>query len=127
MTEPRVAALLVADAALFATLVVVRGKHPRVVWPWEQPLGHRVPQLAGVAALKVGASARADEQRIAGEHAIAEVVADAFGGVTGRRDDFEDERADRAPIAAGDAQRVARDGAVAWHDRPRATPFGERV
>ena len=74
--------------------IVVAGKHQGGVGQGEKFLLDAVVQGAGVAAGKVGAPGTVDEQRVSGEHAVADVQADAVGRMAGRRQHAEYEPAD---------------------------------
>ena len=69
--QARIVALLLADGGHGVAFVVVRGKHHGLVGQPQQLAEQRFILRARVAVLEIGAAGAADQQRVAGEHAVA--------------------------------------------------------
>ena len=72
--ESRVARPLLADRRHAALLVVVRREDEAVVGQREELVVHAAVERHRVAVLEIGAPAAVDQQRVAGEDAVGEVV-----------------------------------------------------
>src|SRR4029077_14767699 len=75
--------LFLSDAADPAALVVVPGVDQGLLVQPEELLGDAVPEGLGAAVLEIGPSAAADQQGVAGAHAVAPQVAHASRRVPG--------------------------------------------
>ena len=104
----------------------MRGKDQRL---FRQP--HQALQAlvlgAGIAVLEIGAAGAADEQRVAGEHAIAEMEAVGIVGVAGRVEHVEAHALDAEPVAVGNPHRHDVDLALLAHDRDAARAVAQRA
>ena len=69
--QARIVALLLANGGDGVAFVVVRGEHQRLVGQPQQLAEQRFILRAGVAVLEIGAAGAADQQRVAGEDAVA--------------------------------------------------------
>ena len=96
--KARIEALFLADGADRVAFVIVRGKDQRLFREPHQALQAFVLG-AGVAVLEIGAAGAADEQRVAGEHAIAEMEAVGIVGVAGRVEHVEAQALDAELVA----------------------------
>ena len=82
---------------------------------------------ARVAVLEVGAAGAADEQRVAGEDAVAEVEAVGIVGVAGGVEHIEAQALDRQLVAVGDPHRHHVDVALFPHHRHAAGAVAQRA
>ena len=82
--EARIVTLLLADGGDRVAFVVVRGKHHRLVRQSQKFAEDRLVLRACVAVLEIGAAGAADEQRVAGEHAVAHEETVGIVGMAGR-------------------------------------------
>ena len=123
--KARIEALFLADGADGVALVVVRGEDERL---FGQP--HEALQAlvlgAGIAVLEVGAAGAADQERIAGEHAVAEMKAIGIVGVAGGIEHVEAQALDAEPVAVGDPHRDDVDLALLAHHCHAARAVAQR-
>ncbi len=82
--QARIVALLLADGGHGVAFVVVRREHQGLVGQPQQLAEQRFILRARVAVLEIGAAGAADQQRVAGEHAVAHQEAVGIVGVAGR-------------------------------------------
>ena len=68
--QARIERLLLADGADGVALVVVRRKDHRLVRQLQELAEDRLVLRARIAVLEIRAAGAADEQRVAGEHAV---------------------------------------------------------
>ena len=124
--KARIEALFLADRADRVAFVIVRGKDQRL---FGQP--HEALQAlvlgAGIAVLEVGAAGAADEQRVAGEHAVAEMEAVGIVGVAGRIEHVEAQALDAELVAVGDPHRHDVDLALLAHHGDAAGAVAQRA
>ena len=124
--KARIEALFLADRADRVAFVIVRGKDQRL---FRQP--HQALQAlvlgAGIAVLEIGAAGAADEQRVAGEHPIAEMEAVGIVGVAGRVEHIEAQALDAELVAVGDPHRHDVDLALLAHHGDAAGAVAQRA
>jgi hypothetical protein len=82
---------------------------------------------ARIAVLEVGAAGPADQQRIAGEHAVAHEEAVGIVGMTGRVQHVEAQSFDLHPVAFGHAHRHDVDARPLAHDGDAAGAVAQRA
>ena len=124
--EARIEAPFLADGADGVAFVIVRRKHQRLFRQPHQPLQALVLG-AGIAVLEIGAAGAADEQRVAGEHPIAEMEAVGIVGVAGRVEHVEAQALDAELVAVGDPHRHDIDLALLAHDGHAARAVAQRA
>ena len=81
----------------------------------QQLVEDRVVLRARVAVLEIGAAGAADQQRVAGEHAVAHHEAVGVVGVAGRIEHVERQPLDRELVAFGEPHRHHVDLALLAH------------
>ena len=82
---------------------------------------------AGIAVLEIGAAGAADEQRVAGEHAVAEMETVRIVGMAGRIEHVEAQALDAELVAVGDPHRHDVDVALLAHHRHAARSVAQRA
>jgi hypothetical protein len=105
VTWRRVEGALFADGAHRVALIVVRRIDQCLVRQLQQAPEQRLVLRARVAVLEIGAAGAADQQRIAGEHAVGQEIAVGIVGVARGIGDVEGQAFDAAAVAVGDADR----------------------
>ena len=103
--QARIVALLLADGGDGVALVVVRREDQRLVGQAQQLAEQRFVLRARVAVLEIGAAGAADQQRVAGEHAVAHQEAVGIVGVAGRVQHVDAEALDGELVAFGEPHR----------------------
>ncbi len=106
--QARIECLLLADGGDRLALVVVSREHHGLVGQPQQLVEDRVVLRARIAVLEVGAAGAADQQGIAGEHAIAHHEAVGIVGVPGSVEHVERQSFDREPVARRRAASIPR-------------------
>ena len=124
--KARIEAPLLADGADGVALIVVRGKDQRLLGEPQEALQALVLG-AGIAVLEVGAAGAADQQRVAGEHAVAEMEAVGIVGVAGRIEHVEAQALDAELVAVGDPHRHDVDLALLAHHGHAARAVAQRA
>ena len=114
--QPRIEALLLADGGDGVALVVMGRENHGLVGQLQQPVEDRIILRPRAAVLEIGAAGAADQERIAGEDAVAHQVAVGIVGVAGRVHDVEAEALDRHPVAVADPHRHHVGLALLAHD-----------
>ena len=124
-----VVALLLADGGDRVALVVVGGIDQRLLGQLQQLAEQGLVLRPGAAVLEVGAAGAADQQRVAGEHAVAHQEAVGIVGVAGRVQHIQGDALDGQLVALGDAHghhvdlgHVAHDGDAMRAVAQRAEP-----
>ncbi len=92
------------------------GKYHGFIRQLEQPAEDGIVLGARAAVLEIGATGAADQQGIAGEHAIAHQIAVGIIGMAGRVHHVEAEPFDHDLVAVGDAHRHHVGLALLAHD-----------
>jgi hypothetical protein len=118
---------LLADCAHRVALIVVRRVDQRLVRQLQQAPEQRLVLGARVAVLEIRASRAADEQRIAGEHAIGQEIAVGIVGVARRIGDVEAQALDADAVAVCDADRDDFGLGLLAHDGDALGALAERV
>ena len=103
-----------------APLVVVGRVDRELGRQREQAAEEAVVQLLGVAGRQIGAPGGADEQRVAGQHAVGQHETDRVVGVPGGVQHPQAQLADDDALAVVDAQVDERRRALAVHDHRHA-------
>ena len=114
--QPRIVALLLADGGDGIAFVIVGRKHHGFVGQFQQPAEDGFVLRPGAAVLEVGAAGAADQQRIAGEDAVAHQIAVGIVGMAGRVHHVETETLDHHLVAVGDPHRHHVGFALLAHD-----------
>jgi hypothetical protein len=83
----------------------MRGEYHRLLGQLQEAIEYRIILRPRAAVLEIGAAGAADQQRVAGEHAIAHQIAVGIVGVAGRVHRLQAQALDRHPVAVGDAHR----------------------
>ncbi len=99
--QARVEAFFLADGGDRVALVVMGGEEQRFLRQAEQLVEDRVILGAGIAVLEIGAAGAADEQRVAGEDAVAHQVGIGIVRMAGRIEHVEAEALDADAVAFG--------------------------
>ena len=123
--ETGVEALLLADGRDGVALIVMGGKDERLLGEPEQPLQALVLR-ARIAVLEVGSAGAADQERVAGEDAVAQMEAVGIVGVAGGVDRVQADALDGEPVAVGDPHRDDVDFALLAHHRHASRAVAQR-
>ena len=114
--QPRIVTLLLADGGDRVALVVMGGEYHGLVGQFQQPVEDRIILRPRAAVLEIGAAGAADQQRVAGEDAVAHQIAVGIVGVAGRVHDVEAQSLDHHLVAVGDPHRHHVGLALLAHD-----------
>ncbi len=122
-----VEALLLADGRDRLALVVVGRVDQRLLGQLEKLVEQRVVLRPCAAVLEIRAARAADEQRVAGEHAILHQEAVAVVGVAGRIEHVESEALDADRVALGNAHGHDIDAGLLAHHRDAVGMIAQRA
>ena len=114
--QPRIEALFLADGGDGVALVVMGGKYHGFIGQLQQPAENGIVLRPRAAVLEIGAAGAADQQRIAGEDAVAHQIAVGIVGMAGRVHHVEAEALDHHLVAVGDPHRHHVGLALLAHD-----------
>ena len=92
------------------------GEYHGLVRQFQQPVEDRIILRPRAAVLEIGAAGAADQERIAGEDAVAHQIAVGIVGVAGRVHHVEADALDRHLVAVGDPHRHHVGLALLAHD-----------
>ena len=125
--EARIEGALLANGAHRVALIVVRRIDQRLVGQLQKASEQRLVLRARIAVLEIRASGAADQQRIAGEHAVGQKIAVGIVGVARRIGDVEGQAFDADAVAVGDADRHDVGLGLLAHDGDAFRALAERL
>ena len=114
--QARIVAFLLTDGGNGIALVVMGGEYHGFLRQLQEPVEDRFILCARRSVLEIGAAGAADQERVAGEDAVAHQVTIGIVGVAGRVHDVEAEALDHHLVAVSDPHRHHIGLALLAHD-----------
>jgi hypothetical protein len=125
--ETRIEDLLLPNGTDRLPFIIVRRIDERVVRKLQEAVEDRIELSARIAVLEIGAPSTADEEGIAGEHAVRHGEGVRIVGVAGRVDDIEAQALDLNLIAVVDTHGDDIGLSLVAHDRHAGGAVAQRA